>query len=81
MSDEKETVEEHRFDDEHTIDDEHGTVTTSDEPSAGRCPVMGAGHQAVGQTANQHWWPEQLNLRILRPVSYTHLTLPTICSV
>ncbi len=23
-------------------------------------------HSAVGSTANQHWWPEQLNLRILR---------------
>ncbi|MDH4143864.1 MAG: catalase/peroxidase HPI, partial [Acidimicrobiia bacterium] len=27
---------------------------------------MHAGHQAVGGTANQHWWPHQLNLRILR---------------
>src|SRR6478609_3867419 len=25
-----------------------------------------AGHQAVGITANQHWWPDSLNLRILR---------------
>jgi catalase-peroxidase len=65
-NDERDTVEEHRFDDEHEIDNEHGTVTTSDEPSDARCPVMHAGHQAVGITANQHWWPEQLNLRILR---------------
>jgi catalase-peroxidase len=65
-NDERDTVSEHRFDDEHPIDNEHGTVTTSDEPSDARCPVMSAGHQAVGITANQHWWPEQLNLRILR---------------
>ncbi|TDJ34436.1 MAG: hypothetical protein E2O53_08115, partial [Gammaproteobacteria bacterium] len=30
-----------------------------------KCPVMGTAHQAVGGTANQHWWPNQLNLRIL----------------
>ncbi len=46
--------------------EEHGTVTTSDEPSTATCPVMSAAHQAVGITANQHWWPESLNLRILR---------------
>ena len=46
--------------------DEHGTVTTSDEPSTATCPVMSAAHQAVGITANQHWWPDSLNLRILR---------------
>ncbi len=46
--------------------EEHGTVTTSDEPSTATCPVMGAAHQAVGITANQHWWPDSLNLRILR---------------
>ena len=47
-------------------DEEHGTTVTSDEPSEARCPVMHSAHQAVGGTANQHWWPEQLNLRILR---------------
>ncbi len=46
--------------------EESGTVTTSDEPSAMKCPVMANEHQAVGITANQHWWPNQLNLRILR---------------
>ena len=46
--------------------EEHGTVTTSDEPSTATCPVMNAAHQAVGITANQHWWPDSLNLRILR---------------
>ncbi|MET0144186.1 MAG: catalase/peroxidase HPI [Ilumatobacteraceae bacterium] len=46
--------------------DEHGTVTTSDEPSTATCPVLGAQHQAVGSTANQHWWPDALNLSILR---------------
>ena len=32
-----------------------------------KCPVMGGTqrHTAVGATANQHWWPNQLNLKIL----------------
>ncbi len=32
------------------------------------CPVMhgaNAGHTARGMTANEHWWPNQLNLRML----------------
>jgi catalase-peroxidase len=36
--------------------------------SVQRCPVMSgphAAHTAVGSTANQHWWPNQVNLRIL----------------
>jgi len=36
------------------------------ENTASKCPVMSTAHQAVGDTANQHWWPNQLNLRILR---------------
>ena len=47
-------------------DTDHGTTTTSDETGSPRCPVMHAEHQSVGDTANQHWWPNQLNLRILR---------------
>ncbi len=47
-------------------DEGTGTVATSDDASTMKCPVMHADHQAVGATANQHWWPEQLNLRILR---------------
>jgi len=46
--------------------EEHGPVATSDEHRPMGCPVMHAEHQAVGITANQHWWPHQLNLRILR---------------
>jgi catalase-peroxidase len=49
---------------ENTTD--HGTVTTSDEPDQAKCPVMHTDHQRVGGTANQHWWPHQLNTRILR---------------
>jgi len=32
-----------------------------------KCPVLGGPdrHTAVGATANQHWWPNQLNLKIL----------------
>ena len=45
--------------------EDHGTTVTSDGPSAAKCPVMSAAHQAAGITANQHWWPNQLNLRIL----------------
>lgn len=36
--------------------------------SQGKCPVMHGGQKeatATGGTANQHWWPEQLNLKIL----------------
>jgi catalase-peroxidase len=46
--------------------EEHGTVATSDEPVEAKCPVMHPDHQSIGITANQVWWPEQLNLRILR---------------
>ncbi len=45
---------------------DHGTTTTSDEPDQAKCPVMHTDHQRVGGTANQHWWPHQLNMRILR---------------
>ena len=45
---------------------DHGTTVSSDEPTAAKCPVMSDVHHAVGTTANQHWWPNQLNLRILR---------------
>jgi len=31
----------------------------------GKCPVMHNATQATGSLANQHWWPEQLNLKIL----------------
>ncbi|PCJ58051.1 MAG: catalase-peroxidase, partial [Candidatus Hydrogenedentota bacterium] len=32
-----------------------------------KCPVMGGAqaHTAVGSTANQRWWPNQLNLKML----------------
>ncbi len=46
--------------------EEHGPVTTSDDPPAATCPVMSTAHQATGVTANQHWWPDSLNLRVLR---------------
>jgi catalase-peroxidase len=46
--------------------EDHATTVTGDEPSAAKCPVMHTAHRAVGITANQHWWPNQLNLRILR---------------
>jgi catalase-peroxidase len=48
-------------------DETTGAVTTTDEedaPSA-RCPVLHHNHNATGSTANQHWWPEQVNLRVL----------------
>jgi catalase-peroxidase len=39
----------------------------SDMAGAGKCPVFGGSHKhaATGTTANQHWWPNQLNLKIL----------------
>ena len=36
-----------------------------DGNSAGKCPVMGQTSTAKGASANQHWWPEQLNLKVL----------------
>ncbi len=32
-----------------------------------KCPVLGGSHRhtAVGATANQHWWSNQLNLKVL----------------
>ena len=42
---------------------DHGTTDVS---SAAVCPVIHNPHQAVGSTANQHWWPNQLNVGILR---------------
>ena len=44
-----------------------GPVTTTDEedaPSA-KCPVLSHSHTATGSMANQHWWPNQLNLKVL----------------
>ena len=40
-----------------------GSVLSSES----KCPVLGGAHRhtAVGSTANQHWWPNQLNLKIL----------------
>ncbi len=37
------------------------------DTNGGKCPVMhGANkHNATGNTANQHWWPNQLNLKVL----------------
>ncbi|NIP86811.1 MAG: catalase/peroxidase HPI [Planctomycetales bacterium] len=39
----------------------------SDSGNGSKCPVLGGPHQhtAVGATANQHWWPNQLNLKVL----------------
>ncbi|MEM9193587.1 MAG: peroxidase family protein, partial [Myxococcota bacterium] len=30
-----------------------------------KCPVLHRSPTAVGSVANQHWWPNQLNLRVL----------------
>lgn len=38
---------------------------TNDSPA--KCPVISGinSHKAAGSTGNQHWWPNQLNLKIL----------------
>jgi catalase-peroxidase len=48
-----------------TSEDPGATATTSEEeaPSAG-CPVFNH-EQMTGSIANEHWWPNQLNLRPL----------------
>ncbi len=41
---------------------------TEHNDSPGQCPVMhgaNAGHTAIGSAANEHWWPNQLSLRML----------------
>ena len=49
------------------MSEETGAVTTTDEDAApeARCPVLGHAQASTGSIANQHWWPEQLNLRPL----------------
>ena len=44
-----------------------GAIVTTDEENApsAKCPVMSHAHAAAGSMANQHWWPEQVNLRLL----------------
>ena len=37
----------------------------NDSTPAGKCPVIHSSNPATGSIANQHWWPEQLNLKIL----------------
>ncbi len=36
--------------------------------SESKCPVLGGSdaHTAIGTTTNQHWWPNQLNLKMLQ---------------
>jgi catalase-peroxidase len=52
---------------ERTMSTEEDAATIDGNTAgAGKCPVMHSDHQAVGVTANQHWWPDQRNLRILR---------------
>jgi len=33
--------------------------------STAKCPVLQSPHTATGSSANQHWWPNQLNVNIL----------------
>ncbi|NJL28248.1 MAG: catalase-peroxidase, partial [Thermoanaerobaculia bacterium] len=39
-------------------------MTQENTAGAGKCPVM-HGSQPRGTTANQRWWPNQLNLKVL----------------
>jgi len=49
-----------------TNDDTETTAATSEEAApAATCPVMSHPQTATGSMANQHWWPDQLNLRPL----------------
>jgi len=40
-------------------------TTPPEEAPTATCPVLHHPHTATGSTANQHWWPNQLNLRPL----------------
>jgi len=47
-------------------EDTGATATTSEEAApAAKCPVLSHTHAVTASTANQHWWPDQLNLRPL----------------
>ena len=48
-------------------DEDTGAVVTTDEEAApsAKCPVLDYPNTATGSMVNQHWWPEQLNLRVL----------------
>jgi catalase-peroxidase len=48
----------------------------TDKGGAGKCPVMGSARRnmATVSTANQRWWPNQLNLKVLHQNS--HLSDP-----
>ncbi len=51
---------------EHEKTDQGNALEINDGPAV--CPVMGgpnSGHTAMGTTANQHWWPNQLSLKML----------------
>jgi catalase-peroxidase len=44
------------------------TASETNNNSSLKCPVMSgahAGHTAVGSTSNEHWWPNQLSLKML----------------
>jgi catalase-peroxidase len=43
-------------------------VADQETKQAGKCPVMGGSHarKPVGTSANQHWWPKSLNLKVLQ---------------
>nr|WP_067294303.1 catalase/peroxidase HPI [Marinobacterium profundum] len=43
------------------------SASNNDTGAAGKCPVMHGSRTSLGDkgTANLHWWPNQLNLRIL----------------
>ena len=49
-----------------TPEDTGATVTTDEEDvPVARCPVLEHYRSPSGSTVNQHWWPDQLNLKIL----------------
>jgi len=40
-------------------------MTDHNSAGGGKCPVMGGSHTTIATTSNEHWWPNQLNLKIL----------------
>ena len=47
--------------------EDHGVTVTEEEPPPAKCPVLSGAEptSAIASTANQHWWPNQLNLKVL----------------
>ncbi len=47
------------------MSNEDNVMPAQEGASASKCPVLHDAYTATGSMANQHWWPNMLNLRVL----------------